>query len=50
MVDRAVLTEEHRQPLVVRPQQPDDFPKIIIPELYKRTKFLPFADLLEKRP
>lgn len=38
------------QPLVVRPQQPDDFPKIIIPVLYKRTKFLPFADLLAKRP
>ncbi len=27
-----------------------DFPQIIIPLLYKRTKFLPFADLLEKRP
>jgi hypothetical protein len=38
------------QPLVVRPQQPDDFPQIIVPVLYKRTKFLPFADLLEKRP
>lgn len=38
------------QPLVVRPQQPDDFPNILIPVLYKRVKFLPFADLLEKRP
>lgn len=35
-------------PLVVRPQQPDDFPNIVIPVLYKRTKFLPFANLLEK--
>lgn len=38
------------QPLVVRPQQPDDFPKILIPVLYKRAKLLPFADLLEMRP
>jgi hypothetical protein len=38
------------QPLVVRPQQPDDFPKILIPVLYKRVKLLPFADLLENRP
>jgi hypothetical protein len=38
------------QPLVVRPQQPDDFPQIIIPALYKRVKFLPFADLLQKQP
>lgn len=38
------------QPLVVRPQQPDDFPKMLIPGLYKRAKMLPFADLLEKRP
>ncbi len=38
------------QPLVVRPQQPDDFPQMLIPVLYKRAKALPFADLLEKRP
>jgi len=38
------------QPLVVRPQQPDDFPQMLVPLLYKRTKFLPFADLLEKQP
>jgi hypothetical protein len=38
------------QPLVVRPQQPDDFPQMLVPALYKRTKFLPFADLLQKRP
>ncbi len=37
------------QPMVVRPQQPDDFPQILIPVLYKRAKLLPFADLLEKR-
>ena len=37
------------RPLVVRPQQPDDFPEMLIPVLYKRTKLLPFADLLEKR-
>ena len=36
------------QPLVVRPQQPDDFPNMLIPVLYKRTKLLPFADLLGK--
>jgi len=36
-------------PLVVRPQQPDDFPNLLIPVLYKRSKLLPFADLLEKR-
>ena len=35
------------QPLVVRPQQPDDFPQILVPVLYKRSKWLPFADLLE---
>jgi hypothetical protein len=38
------------KPLVVRPQQPDDFPNMLIPVLYKRTKLLPFADLLDKRP
>jgi len=38
------------QPLVVRPQQPDDFPQILIPVLYKRVKLLPFAELLEQRP
>lgn len=38
------------QPLVVRPEQPDDFPQMLIPVLYKRAKLLPFADLLEKRP
>ncbi|MGD0911577.1 MAG: hypothetical protein ABR928_06765 [Terracidiphilus sp.] len=38
------------QPLVVRPQQPDDFPQILIPLLYKRANALPFANLLEKRP
>jgi hypothetical protein len=38
------------QPLVVRPQQPDDFPNMLMPVLYKRVKLLPFADLLEKRP
>ena len=37
------------QPLVVRPQQPDDFPQILIPTLYKRSKWLPFAELLENK-
>jgi len=37
------------QPLVVSPQQVDDFPKLLIPTLYKQFKFLPFADLLAKR-
>ena len=37
------------QPLVVRPEQPDDFPQMLIPVLYKRAKLLPFTDLLEKR-
>jgi hypothetical protein len=36
------------QPLVVSPQEPDDSPGMLIPVLYKRTKMLPFADLLEK--
>ena len=44
------LDSKSDQPLVVRPQQPDDFPKMLIPVLYKRVKLLPFAELLEKRP
>jgi hypothetical protein len=38
------------QPMVVRPEQPDDFPQMLIPVLYKRAKLLPFADLLGKLP
>ncbi len=37
------------QPLVVRPQQADDFPNMLIPVLQMRSEFLPFAKLLEKR-
>jgi hypothetical protein len=36
------------QPLVVRPEQPDDFPAMMNPVIYMRSKSLPFADLLAK--
>jgi len=38
------------QPVVVRPQQPDDNPSMMDPELPMNTRFLPFANLLAKRP
>jgi hypothetical protein len=38
------------KPLVVRPQQPDDNPKMMIPELHMRVKQLPFASLLDQKP
>jgi|SRR5580658_9322363 hypothetical protein len=38
------------RPIVVRPEQPDDFPAMMIPTIYLKAKFLPFADLLAKRP
>jgi len=36
------------QPLVVRPQQADDFPDMLIPVLQMRSELLPFAKLLER--
>jgi hypothetical protein len=38
------------QAMLVRPQQADDFPSMMIPRLWMRTGQLPFAELLQKRP
>jgi hypothetical protein len=36
--------------MLVRPQQADDVPSMMIPRLWMRTGLLPFAELLQKRP
>jgi hypothetical protein len=38
------------QAMLVRPQQADDVPSMMIPRLWMRTGLLPFAELLQKRP